>query len=286
MLLRFLLITIILLGAFTYWVNLPPALPIYALPASEESVSRGEYLVHAAGCISCHLSPDGGETLSGGQGLQSPFGTFYAPNITPDPTTGIGNWTGTDFIRALKHGRAPDNSFYYPALPYRSYRGMTDEDALAIAAWLMQQEPVQSAVPDHDLRPGLARWTLAFWNGLADLSEVNFPAYEDPQIQRGAYLARNLGHCGECHTPRNTLGITLYDQEFSGAPLVDGEADNITRDALAEWSKEDFAFFLFLGIKPDGEFVGGEMEPVIEHNTSPLTQEDRDALAAFFLRDR
>ena len=281
---RFLLILVILIGAVSWLIFTPPSIPDQAIPQTDDAVARGEYLTHAAGCISCHVDPDGSDALSGGQALVSDFGTFYVPNITPDPASGIGNWTGTDFIRALKHGRSPDNHFYYPALPYRSYKGMTDSDVLAIAAYLMQQEPVQTSTPPHELRPYLNRWVLAVWNRLADFSEPDFPDYEDPQIQRGAYLARNLGHCGECHTPRNGLGIPRYDIEFSGAPLAEGEADNITAEALSEWSEEDFSFFLFLGIKPDGEFVGGEMEPVIEHNTSPLTQEDRDALAAFFLR--
>jgi len=280
---RFLLIVIILVGSLSWLVFLPPSLPEQAIPQSDEAVARGEYLVHAAGCISCHIAPEGGDALSGGLALVSDFGTFYAPNITPDPGTGIGSWTGTDFIRALKHGRSPENQFYYPALPYRSYQGMEDQDVLDIAAYLMQQQPVQSVTAPHELNPGLNRWVLAIWNRLADLTQPGFPEYDDPQIQRGAYLARNLGHCGECHTPRTGLGIPNYGSEFSGAPLADGEADDITRAALEEWSEEDFAFFLFLGIKPDGEFVGGEMEPVIEHNTSPLTQEDREALAAFFL---
>ena len=280
---RFLLIVIILVGSLSWLVFLPPSLPEQAIPQSDEAVARGEYLVHAAGCISCHIAPEGGDALSGGLALVSDFGTFYAPNITPDPGTGIGSWTGTDFIRALKHGRSPENQFYYPALPYRSYQGMEDQDVLDIAAYLMQQQPVQSVTAPHELNPGLNRWVLAIWNRLADLTQPGFSEYDDPQIQRGAYLARNLGHCGECHTPRTGLGIPNYGSEFSGAPLADGEADDITRAALEEWSEEDFAFFLFLGIKPDGEFVGGEMEPVIEHNTSPLTQEDREALAAFFL---
>jgi len=281
---RFILIVIIIAGAASWLILAPPSLTEQSIPQSEEAVSRGEYLVHAAGCISCHLDPDDGEALSGGQALVSEFGTFYAPNITPDTSTGIGNWTGTDFIRALKHGRSPDNQFYYPALPYRSYQGMEDQDVLDIAAYLMRQEPVQTSEPPHELSPGLNRWVLAIWNQLADLAQPDFPDYDDPLIQRGAYLARALGHCGECHTPRNGIGIPLYNSEFSGAPLAEGEADDITRTALEEWSEEDFAFFLFLGIKPDGEFVGGEMEPVIEHNTSPLSQEDREALAAFFLR--
>ncbi len=281
---RFLLIILIIIGGASWLIYLPPSLSEQDISQSQESIARGDYLVHAAGCISCHLDPGGSEALSGGQALVSEFGTFYAPNITPDAETGIGSWTGTDFVRALKHGRSPDNSFYYPALPYRSYKGMEDQDVLDIAAYLMAQEPVQSSVPPHELRPDLNRWLMAVWNRLADLAEPDFPDYGDPQVQRGAYLARNLGHCGECHTPRNGIGIPRYDFEFSGAPLAEGEADDITRAALEGWNEEDFAFFLFLGIKPDGEFVGGEMEPVIEHNTGPLSQEDREALAAFFLR--
>ncbi|MBT8148127.1 MAG: cytochrome c [Gammaproteobacteria bacterium] len=281
---RFLLIVIIVVGGASWLLFTPPSLTEQTIPQSEDAVTRGEYLVHAAGCVSCHLSPDDEESLSGGHALVSEFGTFYVPNITPDPGTGVGGWTGTDFIRALKHGRSPDNQFYFPAFPYRSYQGMEDQDALDIAAFLMQQEPVQVEIPPHELQPFINRWAMAIWNRLADLSEPDFAEYDDPQVQRGAYLARNLGHCGECHTPRNGIGIPIYSSEFSGAPLADGEADNITREALEEWSEEDFAFFLFLGIKPDGEFVGGDMEPVIEHNTSPLTQEDREALAAFFLR--
>jgi mono/diheme cytochrome c family protein len=101
-------------------------------------------------------------------------------------------------------------------------------------------------------------------------------------LVRGAYLARNLGHCGECHTPRNALGIPIADLEFAGATLGESHADAITADALAEWSEDDFAFFLFMGMKPDEEYVGGEMEAVIAHNTSKLTDEDRRAMAAFF----
>ncbi len=282
---RFILIILITIAGATWLLYRPLSLTEQAIPESEDSIARGEYLVHAAGCIGCHLDPGGSAALSGGQALSSDFGTFYVPNITPDVETGVGRWSGTDFLRALKHGRSPDNAFYYPAFPYRAYRGMQDQDVLDIAAYLMAQEPVQSLEPSHELPVYVNRWAIAFWNQLANLAEPGLNDYTDPQVSRGAYLARTLGHCGECHTPRNGLGIPRYESEFSGAPLADGEADDITRTALADWSEEDFAFFLFLGIKPDGEFVGGEMEPVIEHNTSPLTQEDREALAAFFLRE-
>jgi len=274
----------VLLIIFVWWLYAPPVSSDAEIPQGQAILEQGEYLVHAAGCISCHINPEGGEALSGGQALVSDFGVFYVPNITPDNTSGIGGWSGADFIRALKHGRSPGNGFYYPAFPYRSYRSMTDDDVLAIAAYLMAQPPVPSSSLPHELQSGLSRWLMAFWNKLADISEPTFQPLPDEQLRRGAYLARSLGHCGECHTPRNNLGIPDYTREFSGAPLADGEADDISAAALEEWSEEDFAFFLFLGLKPDGEYVGGEMEAVIEHNTSPLSEEDREALAAFFLR--
>jgi mono/diheme cytochrome c family protein len=216
--------------------------------------------------------------------IDSPFGTFYASNITPDPTTGIGGWSGSDFIRALKHGRAPSGNFYYPAFPYRSYAAITDEDALDIGAWLMAQPAINQAVPDHDLPAWIMRWQMAGWNRLADWSEPDFPEYADAQIARGAYLSRHLGHCGECHSPRNSLGLVIFDQEFAGGDMADGHVKGIDAQAMARWSEEDLALFLFLGLTPDGEFVGGKMEPVIEHNTGRLSDEDRQAMAAFFKR--
>lgn len=274
----------LLVIALLFWLFRSPTVPEYEVSTSPEVISEGEYLVFAGGCISCHLNPDDGETLSGGLALESDFGTFFVPNITPDPDTGIGNWSGGDFIRALKHGRSPGGEFYYPAFPYLSYGGMTDEDALAIAAYLQSLEPVDHDTQEHDLSGWLSRWMMAGWNRLAS-SSIQYPdQYDDPGIQRGAYLARNLGHCGECHTPRNSLGIPDLDREFAGAVMGESEAEPLDHEELAEWSEEDFAFFLFLGLKPDDEFVGGEMEAVIEHNTSKLTDEDRAALAAFFIR--
>jgi mono/diheme cytochrome c family protein len=213
-----------------------------------------------------------------------PFGTFYASNITPDPVTGIGGWQGQDFVRALKHGRSPKGSFYYPAFPYRSYAGISDQDALDMGAYLMSQEPVTHQVPAHELKKWVARWQMAGWNKLADWGEPVFPEPTDPQLARGAYLTRHLGHCSECHTPRNRLGILQLSQEFAGGE-VDGEhVQAIDTAALQYWREEDLALFLFLGLKPDGDYVGGKMDPVIEHNTGQLTDEDRQAMAAFFKR--
>ena len=207
------------------------------------------------------------------------------PNITPDIETGIGAWNGKDFLLALKHGRNPEGSFYFPAFPYPAYAGMTDEDVLDIAAFLMSQPAVQFQVSDHAHEPWLFRWMMPGWNLLASRSLPSLAEESDPKIVRGAYLARNLGHCGQCHTPRNALGIPDSSQEFAGALIGEDEVEAIDAIALADWTEEDFTYFLFLGMKPDGEFVGGEMEKVVEHNTSKLTEEDQQALAAFFKRN-
>jgi mono/diheme cytochrome c family protein len=221
---------------------------------------------------------------SGGYALESDFGTFYAPNITPDVETGIGNWTGADFLAALKHGRTPEGSFYYPAFPYRSYAGLADEDVLDMAAYIMSLSPVSYQEPEPDLVPWLQRPMVAGWNLLADFSQPEPEVFEDELLARGAYLARNLAHCGECHTPRNGLGIPDWSREFAGAELGEEVIEAIDGEALEEWTFANFDLFLILGMKPEGEFVGGDMNEVIEFNTSNLTDEDRDAMAAFFTR--
>lgn len=272
--------------ALLYWLFWVPAVSSMPIDNSEESVQRGAYLINAGGCISCHEGQDTAG-LSGGKALETEFGTFYAPNITPDPETGLGGWDGQDFLLALKHGRGPQGQFYFPAFPYRAYAGMTDQDVLDVAAYLLAQEPVVNQVQPHDTPAWLQRWMLSGWNVMADLAGGPAPVEnEDKEVLRGAYLARSLGHCGECHTPRNSLGIPLYDQEFAGATLGDSHADAIDAEALVNWSADDIAFLLFLGMKPDGEYIGGEMESVIEHNTAMLTEEDRNALAAFFKHSR
>ena len=269
------------------WLFYPPTINVSdEVSNSDEEIEKGKYLVTAGGCMSCHRGQTEltSETLAGGLGIDTEFGTFYAPNITPDTLTGIGSWKAEDFIRALKHGRRPSGGFYYPSFPYRAYSKLSDDDILSMAAYLMSEEPVSMRIPDPETRIWLARWMIAGWNKLADLSGTTDEIYDDALLDRGAYLARNLGHCGECHTPRNALGIPDHSREFAGAELGDEIIEPIDADALIEWTANNFDIFLLLGLKPDGEFVGGDMNEVIEHNTSKLTDEDRDALAAFFTR--
>ena len=262
----------------------PPVSGSATLSESEEAIERGEYLVVAGGCISCHRGEDDEESLVGGLALVTDFGTFYAPNITPDMETGIGSWEAKDFLLALQHGRKPGGRFYYPAFPYRAYGGLRDEDVLDIGSYLMSLEPQNNTVPEAQTPFWLNRWAMAGWNLLADMAEADAEIFEDELVARGAYLARNLGHCSECHTPRNTMGILDASREFAGATLGEEVIEAINAEALSEWTTNNFDIFLFIGLKPDGDFAGGDMNDVIEHNTSKINDEDRDALAAFFTR--
>lgn len=280
------IVVLALLGGLValYLFGAPAVNEAATIPDSPEAIARGEYLFIAGGCISCHRGEDNEEQPSGGLALETDFGTFYAPNITPDPVTGVGGWSGPDFLAAMKHGRSPDGSFYFPAFPYRSYAGLTDEDVLDLAAYIMSLEPVSQQVPEPETVGWLQRWMVAGWNRMADLTQPSLEQFEDEQLARGAYLARNLAHCGECHTPRNGLGIPDWSREFAGAEIGDEVIEAIDAGAMEEWNQNSFALFLVLGLKPDGEFVGGDMNEVIEENTSRLTEEDRVALAAFFTR--
>ncbi len=266
-------------------VFLPPSIPD-GLEFSDdaETLARGEYLAAAGGCISCHRGEENPEAFSGGLGLETDFGTFYAPNITPDVETGIGGWSAGEFARAMRDGRSPGGGFYYPTFPYRAYAGMTDEDVVAIGSWLMSLEPVRFQEPAHETAWWLARPAMAGWNLLAGMQAPAAEEFDSELLARGAYLARNLGHCGECHTPRNSLGIPIGEREFAGAVFGEDTVEAIDAEALQDWTFENFDLFLLIGLKPSGEFVGGDMNEVIEFNTSRLTDEDRDAMAAFFTR--
>lgn len=226
--------------------------------------------------------------LAGGRALESPFGTFYSPNITPDPETGIGGWSDAAFLQAFHEGVGPGGRYYFPAFPYTSYTGVTPEDLLAIKAYLDALEPVRRENREHALawyvnnRLAAAAWQILWF----DSGRFEPDPARDPVWNRGAYLVRHLGHCGECHTPRNGLGARLEDQELAGAAAgPNGKpVPNITphpRDGIGAWSIDDLMLFLEIGMLPDGDFVGGEMAAVIDDNTSRLTPEDRRAIAVY-----
>lgn len=243
----------------------------------------GGYLFHAAGCHGCHTVEDGAP-LAGGRAFETPFGTFYSPNITPDPATGIGNWTRAQFVDALKHGRAPDGSAYFPVFPYTSYRLMTDADAGLLFDYLQTREPQRQANRDHDPAWWLARWMMKPWQWWTLDEPPSAP--RDPTLARGRYLVDALGHCGECHTPRDIFGVA--DRQHYMAGTSNGpEGDpvpNITphrEDGIGKWRRDDIAYFLWTGELPNGDYSGGLMTEVIDNSTSRLTGDDRAAIAAW-----
>jgi len=255
----------------------------------ESAVTRGEYLAHAGGCITCHTADEENAVpLAGGRALVSPFGTFHSPNITPDMETGIGSWSDDDFVAALWEGLSPEGDHYFPAFPFTSYTGVSRSDVLAIKAYLFSIAPVNKPRLEHDLpfymstRLAAGSWKLMYF----DAGRFKPDPEQSDVWNRGAYLVRHLGHCGECHTPRGRLGVMLEDEELAGNPDFSAEssAPNITPDkerGIGRWSTSDIEYFLDIGMLPDGDFTGGEMGAVIKDSTSRLTREDRLAIATY-----
>ncbi|RDD61998.1 hypothetical protein DRB17_10535 [Ferruginivarius sediminum] len=262
---------------------------VEAAPEADSAIARGKYILYAAGCVTCHSSEDeGAMPLAGGRALETPFGTFHTPNITPHQTMGIGQWSETDFLRALRRGLSRNGSPYYPAFPYTSYAGMTVQDARDLFSYLRSLQPVANAVPDHDLAfPYNFRLALWPWRWLYFDSA---PFQPDPdrsaEWNRGAYLVNHLGHCGECHTPRNALGAKDEARHLAGNPEgPEGKAvPNITpheANGVGDWDTADLTFFLKTGFLPDGDVAGGGMNSVIEDSTGHLTDADLNAIATY-----
>lgn len=263
-----------------------------AARADDDPVKRGEYLVHAGGCISCHTVP-GGTPFAGGRALATPFGTFYSPNITPDAETGIGKWGDADFQRALRQGIRPDGKHYFPVFPYPSFSGITDTDALAIKAYLFSLPPARQPDRPHDV------WFPFSWRflqrGWRMLYFDEGPYQPDPKqsaaYNRGAYLVTALAHCGECHTPRNFLGGIKTSRALSGNPDgPDGQiVPNITPDSktgIGDWEKDDIALLLKTGETPEHSKVKGAMREAVEDGLKYLTEDDRGAIAEYLLAQK
>jgi len=253
------------------------------------AVARGKYVFDAANCGVCHTdTANQGAPLAGGRRLETPFGVFYSPNITPDAATGIGTWSDGDFIAALRHGRAPDGSHLFPVFPYPSYTGMSDADMADLKAYLFSLPPVAHENRPHEVRAPFGwRFLIAGWKALFFTAGPSRPdAAHDDKWNRGAYLATALGHCGECHTPRNAFGATQADRTLAGTTEGPdgGSVPNITPDketGIGGWSEDDIDTLLTLGMTPDGDFVGGGMGEVVSNSTAKLTPADRAALAAY-----
>jgi len=269
---------------------LSAALTAGPLAAQEgDPVARGGYLVRAGGCLACHsdLESDG-PPFAGGGPIETPFGIFHAPNITPDPIHGIGGWSEGDLAAALTQGTAPDGGHYYPVFPYTTYTRITDPDIADLWAYLQSLPSVARPRRAHVLKfPFSIRSINLAWKVMFFEPQRFAPDPErTAQWNRGAYLVEALGHCGECHTPRNPLGGLSRDMAQAGTRFgPDGKSvPNITPDSetgIGDWSLGDIAWLLKTGFTPEGDDVQGRMSEVVEHGTSHLTGEDRTAIAVY-----
>jgi mono/diheme cytochrome c family protein len=283
---------IVVAGAAVFWVLSAPKPAFsessFAQVAGQGDAARGKIVFDAGGCVSCHLSPGSKDKtrLGGGKALRSPFGTFYAPNISQDTKDGIGAWRPVDLANALMSGVSPSGEHYYPALPYTTYAHMKPGDASDLMAYLKTLPAVSGKVRDHDLplpfrfRRALGMWKFLFFD--------TKPIADDPARSkawnRGHYLVAALSHCAECHSRRNMLGAIIEDTRYGGGPNPEGKGivPNITpgSDGIKDWTESDIVEVLTSGFTKDGDSVGSTMAEVTA-NMAQLPAGDRAAIAAF-----
>jgi mono/diheme cytochrome c family protein len=253
--------------------------------ASADVVKRGEYLARAADCEACHTAP-GGPSYAGGLAIELPFGTLYSTNITADKETGIGNYTDQDFLNAVHRGIRKDGTRLYPAMPYPSYTYMTDDDALAIKAYLFSLPPVQAANRADTLSfPYNQRWAMGPWSLVFNADSRFAPnTSQTAQWNRGAYLAEALAHCGECHTPRNLAFALDNRKKFGGALTAGWRAYNITPDkatGIGAWSDDEVFAYLAQGHAVGRGTASGPMGEAVDASFSHMAPEDIHALVAY-----
>jgi mono/diheme cytochrome c family protein len=263
------------------------ALSVSGSASAQDDAKRGQYLTKAAGCLACHTEDKKDAVpFAGGRALKTPFGTFYGPNITPHPEAGLGRWSEADFFRAMRLGERSDGAHYFPAFPYASFTRISDSDLRDLWAYLRTLAPSARANQTHDLRfpfgwrPLVAAWKWLFF------TPGPFPSdsRRTPLVNRGAYLAEALGHCGECHTPRNFLGGPNRDRFLAGSkkgPDGKGGAPNLTPTRLKKWDDAELKDFLTTGLTPDGDVASETMGEVVRNTTGQLTPEDLAALMAY-----
>jgi mono/diheme cytochrome c family protein len=288
--LRKILVVLVVLaaaGLAAFWVlTIPVTVPASALGPHQADLANGRTLFLIGGCSSCHATPNQADQtrLGGGLALNSPFGAFYVPNISSDPTDGIGGWTEAQFVTALARGTSPEGEHYYPSFPYTSFAHMTFDDMRDLFAYLKTLPAVKGRVRDHDLpfpfniRRGLGLWKILFFD---DRPFVPDPT-KSAAWNRGAYLVNGPGHCAECHSPRDALGGIVAGQRFAGGPHPEGKGwvPNITQKQIGHWTEQDIAVLLETGDTPDAGAVGSSMVEVVR-NTAQLSPADRAAIAAY-----
>jgi mono/diheme cytochrome c family protein len=255
-------------------------------PPDPALIAKGEYLARAGDCIACHTVPEG-KLFAGGLPMETPFGTLYTTNITPDPQTGIGTWTSDQFYKLMHSGRFPDGGLVYPAMPFASYTKVTREDSDAIFAYLRTVPPVKQINRPHDLRfPYNNRSLILGWRTLFfNEGEYKPDPTKSDEWNRGAYLVEGLGHCGMCHTAINALGGSSESKAFEGGliPMQNWYAPSLTSNkeaGLGDWTIEEITNYLRTGISVRGA-VYGPMAEVVYDSLQYLNDSDIRAMAVY-----
>ena len=279
--------------AAAWWVTAPATLAAKDLPDIVPDPAAGERIFWAGGCTSCHATPVDGKRprgddklrLGGGMELDSPYGVFRVPNISPH-ADGIGGWSMIDFVNAMQRGVSPNGKHYYPSFPYTSYVKADTADIMHLKAYLDTLPPVAGRAAEHSLAfPWSIRRGIGAWKRLyLDAGPVAAGEASDALVEQGRRLVEGLGHCGECHTERGRFGGLRTDRWLAGAPSLEGEGQvpGITPagENVRSWSREDLAYYLESGFTPEFDAVGGSMVAVQE-NMARLTATDRQAIAAY-----
>lgn len=275
----------VLIAAAGLWMTRPQRVGPEFTAGLTPDASHGAEVFYAAGCSACHTDPaaEPGDPplLAGGYRIESPFGTFVAPNISPSDA-GIAGWTAEDLANALIKGVSPDGAHYYPAFPYTTYTHMTAQDVVDLKAFLDGLPPTEIVADSHELGfPFTIRRGLALWKWINLKDDWVLADSDDDQIMRGRYLVEALGHCAECHTPRDITGGLDRSAWMMGAPNPSGKGKipGIAPSEL-DWSAEDIAYYLETGFTPDFDSAGGGMAHVVE-SLAKLSPQDRAAIAAY-----
>ncbi|MEO9168732.1 MAG: cytochrome c [Aestuariivirga sp.] len=281
---------IAVLGLVVFWeLSAERPLGPSAIPQHTADIENGKFIYNVGGCISCHASPTDAEVPSGGKPLKTPIGVLYPPNLTPDPETGLGNWSDLDFVNAMQRGLGRGVGHLIPAFPYTSYAKMKVEDVLDVKAYLASLPPIKNAIPQHEVfalplvRRGLGLWK---WVGLNTSPWVADPAQSD-SWNRGAYLVNGPGHCQECHTPRNLFMAMDSSKAFDGGPHPEGKGKVPSMRGLVERGRYKDVADLVSAFQ-NGEVLGYEHMSSggmgeVQSNLSKLPDAELKAMAEYVL---
>jgi nicotinate dehydrogenase subunit B len=266
------------------WRSIPPIARPDASTYSAETIVRGRQLAALGNCAECHTNVNG-VTNAGGRALETPFGIVYSTNITPDPETGIGAWSYPAFERSMREGIHRDGRHLYPAFPYNHFARTTDADLQALYAYLMAQTPVRAVNRETTLAfPFNFRPLMAGWNALFHQATVfEADAAQSAVWNRGAYLVEGLGHCGACHTPRNTLGAEKTAKTYLAGGTAEGwEAPPLTSRSHAPipWSEDELFAYLRTGISRFHGVAAGPMAPIVR-DLAAVPDSDIRAMAIY-----